>query len=134
MTHENSMTHELYSETKNWEVESEDQDVRGWNVVDEQGQQIGTVSDMYVDTQTETIDRLILDNGSEIDVSSVLVDDGTIRVGGAGTGMSGSDRQDMSEGSAVAGRTEAHSDSRSATDTWRIRRHEGDLQATKERR
>jgi hypothetical protein len=76
------MTHELYSESDNWEVENDDQDVRGWNVVDQQGQTIGTVSDMYVDTQTETIDRLVLDNGSEIDVSSVLVEDGTIRVGG----------------------------------------------------
>ncbi|HKG57887.1 MAG TPA: PRC-barrel domain-containing protein [Candidatus Limnocylindrales bacterium] len=78
------MTHELYSESDNWEVENDDQDVRGWNVVDQQGQTIGTVSDMYVDTQTETIDRLVLDNGSEIDVSTVRVEDGTIRMGAMG--------------------------------------------------
>src|SRR4051794_33897698 len=76
------MTHELYSESDNWEVENDDQDVRGWDVVDDKGEKIATVSDMYVDTQTETIDRLVLDNGSEVDVASVLVEDGTIRVGG----------------------------------------------------
>jgi hypothetical protein len=109
------MTHELYSETDNWQVETPDQDVRGWNVVDERGQQIGTVADMYVDTQTETIDRLILDDGSEVDVSTVLVDEGTIRVGGMGGMTPGADRQDMS-GAATADRADTD-------DTWRIRRH-----------
>src|SRR3954452_10524447 len=80
------MTHELYSESDNWEVENDDQDVRGWDVVDQQGQTIGRVSDMYVDTRTETIDRLVLDNGSEIDVATVLVEDGTIRLGGMDAG------------------------------------------------
>jgi sporulation protein YlmC with PRC-barrel domain len=85
------MTHELYGESDNWEVESDGQDVRGWDVVDEQGQKIATVSDMYVDTETETIDRLVLDNGSELEVSSVLVEDGTIRLGGtSGAGMDSS--------------------------------------------
>jgi uncharacterized protein (TIGR02271 family) len=120
------MTHELYSESNNWEVENDDQDVRGWNVVDAQGQQIGTVSDMYVDTQTETIDRLVLDNGSELDVSSVTVDDGTIRVADGAASMSGADRQDMSGSAALADRSNTE-------DTWRIRRHEEELQATKER-
>jgi uncharacterized protein (TIGR02271 family) len=120
------MTHELYSESDNWEVENDEQDVRGWNVVDEQGQQLGTVRDMYVDTQTETIDRLVLDNGSEVAVSSVLVEDGTIRVAGGLDSMAGADRQEMSGSAASADRSDTE-------DTWRIRRHEEELQATKER-
>lgn len=119
------MTHELYSETNNWEVENDEQDVRGWNVVDEQGQQLGTVRDMYVDTQTETIDRLVLDNGSEVDVSTVRVDDGTIRIAGGMASMAGADRQEMSGSAALADRSD--------TDSWRIRRHEEELRATDER-
>lgn len=145
------MTHELYSESDNWEVESADQDVRGWNVVGEQGQQLGTVRDMYVDTQTETIDRLVLDNGAEVDVSTVLIDEGTIRVGGMGGAMSGTtseamagttpgaisgmtsgaisgaDRQDMSRGTATtdaAARIDNDGSTTDRDDTWRIRRHQ----------
>jgi uncharacterized protein (TIGR02271 family) len=141
------MTHELYGDSDNWELESDDQDVRGWNVVNESGQQIGTVSDMYVDTETETIDRLLLDNGSEIDVRTVSVGDGTIVLsdrdadtnwarGGtdasrtSGTGAATLDRDtDTTSGYGGADMDR----NRSTDDSWRIRRHEEDLQATKER-
>jgi hypothetical protein len=108
------MTHELFSESDNWEVENDDQDVRGWSVVDEQGQTIGKVSDMYVDTQTETIDRLVLDNGSEIDVNSVEVGDGQIRVASAMAGSTGygsdSGVGGVGSSAAMAGSTGANSE------------------------
>ena len=85
------MAHQLFSETDDWELENDDQDIRGYSVVDEQGQTLGTVRDMYVDTDTETIDRLVLDNGQEIDVASASVEDGVIRVGGLGGTTAGYD-------------------------------------------
>jgi hypothetical protein len=97
------MTHELFSESDNWEVENDGQDVRGWSVVDDQGQTIGKVSDMYVDTQTETIDRLVLDNGSEIDVNSLEVGDGEIRVASAMAGSTGYGSEAGTGGMATSG-------------------------------
>ena len=112
------MTHQLLSQTEDWELENDDQDLRGRTVVDEQGQRLGTVNDMIVDTDTESIDRIVLDDGSEIDVRSVTVgaDTLTVATGQAATAA-------MSGGDAMA----------SDDDTWKIRRYAEDLQATRQR-
>jgi uncharacterized protein (TIGR02271 family) len=124
------MAHQLFSETDDWELENDDQDIRGYSVVDEQGQTLGTVRDMYVDTDTETIDRLVLDNGSEVDVASASVEDGVIRVGGLGgtTGYDTTTTDYATSTDTVATGTTA----RSGNDAFRIRRHAEELRAEKQ--
>ena len=120
------MTHQLFSETDDWELENSDQDIRGYQVVDEQGGSVGTVRDMYVDTDTETIDRLVLDNGQEIDVNQASIEDGTIRVGGM-SGFSSDTTTDVDTTTAATSATTS-----SATglgDALRVRRHAEELRA-----
>jgi uncharacterized protein (TIGR02271 family) len=138
------MTHQLFSESDDWELENDGQDVRGWSVVDAQGSTLGTVTDMLVDTDTETIDRLVLDSGSEIDISSVAVGDGTITVADAAMGATGTmDRDtswdtgtattdmDTTTSTAATGTTgmTGTSDRSTGSDAWRLRRHEEELRA-----
>jgi uncharacterized protein (TIGR02271 family) len=134
------MAHQLFSETDDWELENDDQDIRGYSVVDEQGQTLGTVRDMYVDTDTETIDRLVLDNGQEIDVASASVEDGVIRVGGLGGTTAGYDTTttdygttDTAEVTTATAATATTGYATNASNTtegpWRIRRHAEELRA-----
>lgn len=132
------MAHQLFSETDDWELENDDQDIRGYSVVDEQGQTLGTVRDMYVDTDTETIDRLVLDNGQEIDVANASVEDGMIRVGGmGGTGYdtttdyaTTTDTASVDTSTVATGTT--GTTGRTGNDAFRIRRHAEELRAQKQ--
>ena len=120
------MAHQLFSETDDWELESSDQDIRGYQVVDEQGGSVGTVRDMYVDTDTETIDRLVLDNGQEIDVNQASIENGTIQVGSM-SGFSSDTTTDVD--TTTTATTGATSSAAGLGDTLRIRRHAEELRA-----
>ncbi len=115
------MAHQLFSETDDWELENDDQDIRGYSVVDEQGLTLGTVRDMYVDTDTETIDRLVLDNGQEIDVANASVEDGMIRVGGMGGIGYDTTTTDYATTTDTAG-TSRHVTEATGSGPWRLRR------------
>ena len=90
------MTHERFSDQDDWELEDDSLDIRGWNVVDGSGQQVGVVVDLLVDVETETIDAIVLDHGGEMPLAQVHVGDGEVRLmdsGGAfGTSSMGTDR------------------------------------------
>jgi uncharacterized protein (TIGR02271 family) len=128
------MAHQLFSETDDWELENDAQDARGYSVVDEQGQTLGTVRDMYVDTDTETIDRFILDDGTEIDVASASLEDGTIRVGGLGGSSAGYETTDTGiDTDTTATGTAGVMSGADGDNTWRIRRHAEELRAATQR-
>jgi uncharacterized protein (TIGR02271 family) len=132
------MAHQLFSETDDWELENEDQDVRGYSVVDEQGHNLGIVRDMFVDTDSETIDRFVLEDGTEIDVASTSIEDGAIRVAGYGGSTAGHETTGVDTDSSVgatagtAGLASGSADS-TGDGAWRIRRHAEELRAQTQR-
>jgi uncharacterized protein (TIGR02271 family) len=73
------MTHERFSMSDEWELEDPEQDVRGRTVVDQTGSPIGTVTDMLVDSATESIDAVVLDSGRELPMNALDVDADTVR-------------------------------------------------------
>jgi uncharacterized protein (TIGR02271 family) len=74
------MTREPLSRLDDWQLENDDQDVRGWPVYDSAGRSIGTVTEMVGDTETEYVEALVLDTGVEVPVREVDVRDGVVYV------------------------------------------------------
>jgi uncharacterized protein (TIGR02271 family) len=59
-----------------------EQDCRGWAVVDESGNELGTCTDMIVDTEAEHIDSIVLDTGARVSAASIALQTGTVIVRG----------------------------------------------------
>lgn len=74
------MAHVLLSETKDWVLEDDDQDLRGWEVRDVKGQRIGTVGDLIVDTDAERVDTVVLEDGTTFRADDVSLADGVVYV------------------------------------------------------
>jgi uncharacterized protein (TIGR02271 family) len=66
------------------ELEDQEQDIRGWPVQDEAGGTIGTVSDLMLNTDTELVDFVVLDDGNEYPVDDLRLGDGVVYLYGAG--------------------------------------------------
>lgn len=72
------MTRQMLSQLDDWQLVDEDQDIRGWMLKDERGDPIGTVTSMVVDTDTEYVDAIVLDDGTEIPVSDIEIGDNAV--------------------------------------------------------
>jgi uncharacterized protein (TIGR02271 family) len=53
------------SQLDDWELVDDDQDIRGWPVQDRDGNRLGTVRELIIDTDTELVEVIVLDNGQE---------------------------------------------------------------------
>jgi uncharacterized protein (TIGR02271 family) len=71
------------SRSDEWELENESQDVRGWDVVDGNGQRVGTVRELIIDTDQERVTTLVLDSGQQVSARAVRLDDHVVRLDGA---------------------------------------------------
>lgn len=71
-----------YGKQDEYDVVNESQDCRGWAVVDQAGNQVGTVSEMLVNTDTEMVDSIIVDGGVRIPARSIALRDGRVIVSG----------------------------------------------------
>ncbi len=74
------MAHVLLDDTKDWELVDSDQDLRGWEVRDANGNPVGTVGGMAVDTERAVVDTIILTDGSRFRAEDVSLDDGVVYV------------------------------------------------------
>ena len=73
-------------DTDDWQLVHDEQDVRGWQVLDVTGAALGTVEDMIVDDREERVDALVLSDGREVAARDVhLGDDAVYLEGAAGT-------------------------------------------------
>lgn len=77
------MTHQLISETNDWALEHDEQDIRGRPLLDDRGDEVGIVEDMVVDTATKTVDHLVLRGGRQVPTRDVRLSDGDVRLAGA---------------------------------------------------
>ncbi len=80
------MAHERLSRVDDWELVHEDQDIRGWDAVDADGDPMGTVDDLIVDTDSEMVARIVLDDGAEYPVAEVEIGDEVVYLHGAVAG------------------------------------------------
>jgi uncharacterized protein (TIGR02271 family) len=108
------------SQLDDWELVNEDQDLRGMPVQDQEGNRIGTVKEMIVDTDTEYVDMIVLDDGSEYPAGDVEARQGVVQLRGIGT--------EAAERTRPTGRVEGEGE------IERIPRYEEELQAEKTER
>lgn len=67
------------SNTDDWQLKFETQDVRGFEALDAKGDKLGaTVQDLIVDTDDKRIDAITLSNGTEYPAEHVALGDGVV--------------------------------------------------------
>lgn len=84
------MTHERFSESNAWELENPADDLRGRLVVGPDGRELGRITDMVVDTASQSIDAVVLEDGRQLPALSLDISGDDLRyiedggVGGVG--------------------------------------------------
>ena len=67
------------SDTGDWKLEfPDDQDVRGYRAVDKDGQAVGVVDNMIVNTDEERVDAIVLEDGMEYPARDISIGDGVV--------------------------------------------------------
>lgn len=74
------MAHVPLSDTTDWQLADDAQDIRGYEVRDAAGARLGRVAELVVDTATETVSTVLLDDGTGIGVAELTVGDGLVTV------------------------------------------------------
>jgi uncharacterized protein (TIGR02271 family) len=72
------MTRAPLSQLDEWQLENQDQDIRGWQVLDAAGTVVGTVVELIVDTDSEYVDAIVLDTGATIPTSEIDLTNGVV--------------------------------------------------------
>lgn len=73
------------SETDDWQLEHDNQDIRGWTVQDSTGNEVGRVSELIASTENERVESIRLDTGEEFPARSIELHDGVVYVEGRAT-------------------------------------------------
>lgn len=71
-----------YTRQDEYDVVNENQDCIGWTVTDQSGNDIGKVTEMLVNTDTEMVDSIIVDSNARIPASEIALRDGRVVVRG----------------------------------------------------
>ncbi len=71
------------SELDDYELVNEAQDVRGWPLVDEAGNKLGTITEFIADTDSEYVTSLVIDNGQQVAARDVSLGDNVVVLRGA---------------------------------------------------
>lgn len=71
------------SELDDYELVNESQDVRGWPLVDEAGNKLGTVTEFIADTDSEYVTSLVIDDGKQVAARDVNIGDNVVILRGA---------------------------------------------------
>lgn len=68
------------SASDDWQLVYEEQDIRGWDVRDANDNVLGTVDDMIVNDETEYVDAIVLEDGTEYPAREIHLGDGVVYV------------------------------------------------------
>lgn len=71
------------SELNEYELVNESQDVRGWPLVDEAGNKLGTITEFIADTDSEYVTSLVIDDGKQVAARDVNIGDNVVILRGA---------------------------------------------------
>lgn len=66
------------SNTGSWKLSFDDQDVRGYEALDAEGNHVGEVDRMIVNTDEKRIDAIVLEDGTEHPARDVSIGDGVV--------------------------------------------------------
>ena len=72
------MSRIILSNTGNWQLTYDEQDVRGYRALDKDGTPVGTVDAMVVDTEQERVSAILLEDGTEYPASEISIGDGVV--------------------------------------------------------
>lgn len=79
------MAHVLLSQTDDWTLVHDEQDLRGRDLLDASGLRIGQIDDMVVNTETEHVDEVILTDGTRHPAADLDIEGEAVYLRGAGT-------------------------------------------------
>lgn len=74
------MTRERLTRSNDWQLTNKEQDIRGWNVVDAGGNRIGVIDDLIFDTQSERVESIRLDDGSEYPADEIRIGEDVVYI------------------------------------------------------
>ena len=66
------------SNTGSWALKFDEQDVRGFDALDAEGNKVGEVDSMIVDTDERRVDAIVLEDGTEYPARDVSIGDGVV--------------------------------------------------------
>jgi hypothetical protein len=66
------------SNTGSWELSFDDQDVRGYKALDADGNHVGEVDRMIVNTDEKRVDAIVLEDGTEYPARDISIGDGVV--------------------------------------------------------
>ena len=95
------------SQLDDYDLVNSDQDCRGWAVRDAAGNQLGTVREMVVNTDSDLVSHLILEDGREIPARNVSLADNTVIVRGMDIDTTSTRRDTGTPGAPGVGATAA---------------------------
>jgi uncharacterized protein (TIGR02271 family) len=70
------------SRLPSWELDRNEEDVRGWPLRDGTGNLLGTVDELIVDTDTQYVAQVVLSDGRKFPAHDVFIGDGIVTLGG----------------------------------------------------
>ncbi len=68
------MAHKRLSDLSDYKLTHSSQDIRGHSMMDADGNKIGTVDDLIVDTNSNRVDTIVLNDGQEFSASEIEID------------------------------------------------------------
>lgn len=66
------------SNTGSWDLKFDEQDVRGFDALDAEGNRIGKVDNMIVNTDEKRVDAIVLEDGTEYPARDMSIGDGVV--------------------------------------------------------
>ncbi len=79
------MAHILLSETDEWQLVHDEQDLRGRDLLDPNGLRLGEVADMVINTHDSRVDEVILTDGTRYPAADLDIEDQAVYLRGAST-------------------------------------------------
>ena len=76
------MAIEYYTQQDEYDLVNSGQDCIGWTVVDQAGTEIGSVTEMLINTDTEMVDSILVDRRKRIAAADFALSDGRVVVRG----------------------------------------------------
>ncbi len=108
-----------YSQQDEYDLVNSGQDCMGWTVVDQAGNQLGTVSEMLINTDAEMVDSILIDRKKRISASDFTLRDGRVVVRGI-----------MHDGELEMGEETATTTTTTTTNTETQQQHSAAMQRT----
>ncbi len=72
------MSRVTLSNTGSWDLKFDEQDVRGFDALDADGNKVGEVDNMIVNTDEMRVDAIVLEDGTEYPASDISIGDGVV--------------------------------------------------------